>query len=124
MIDWDVVIPMIGRPHLHKTIEALFAGEGPMPGNVFVVDDRKPAADNKPLFDEQRPETTVRLGLCPPAMSQGCPITQRRWRKEFARFAADAELAFLQGKVARRFALERFGLQRSLMTGILCSKRP
>jgi histidinol-phosphate phosphatase family protein len=38
---FDVVIPAAGRPSLARVLEALAAGQGPLPGHVFVVDDRR-----------------------------------------------------------------------------------
>jgi histidinol-phosphate phosphatase family protein len=39
--DYDVVIPSAGRPSLDSLLEALARGEGPLPGRVLVVDDRR-----------------------------------------------------------------------------------
>ncbi len=40
-VNYDVVIPTIGRPCLEPMLDSLFAGSGPLPGQVFLVDDRK-----------------------------------------------------------------------------------
>ncbi|MDQ1701831.1 MAG: hypothetical protein QOF57_1083, partial [Frankiaceae bacterium] len=41
MIAYDVVIPSIGRPQLLSTLRALAFQPDPLPGHVFVVDDRR-----------------------------------------------------------------------------------
>ena len=38
---FDVVIPTIGRPSLVRVLAALAVGDGPAPGTIFVVDDRR-----------------------------------------------------------------------------------
>jgi histidinol-phosphate phosphatase family protein len=40
----DVVVPTLGRPSLTTLLAALAAGEGPPPGRVLLVDDRRDAA--------------------------------------------------------------------------------
>ncbi len=41
---FDVVIPTLGRPSLIRLLAALVVGEGPAPGRIFVVDDRREGA--------------------------------------------------------------------------------
>jgi hypothetical protein len=41
VIAYDVVIPSIGRPQLLSTLRALAFQPDPLPGHVFVVDDRR-----------------------------------------------------------------------------------
>ncbi len=38
---FDLVVPTVGRPSLTILLEALAAGIGPLPGRIFLVDDRK-----------------------------------------------------------------------------------
>ena len=38
---YDVVVPTIGRPSLARLLRSLAAAHGPLPGRVFVVDDRR-----------------------------------------------------------------------------------
>jgi histidinol-phosphate phosphatase family protein len=42
---FDIVIPAAGRPSLARVLEGLAAGRGPLPGHVFVVDDRRERAE-------------------------------------------------------------------------------
>jgi histidinol-phosphate phosphatase family protein len=44
----DVVVPTIGRPSLATLLAALSAGEGPLPGRIVLVDDRRDAT--RPLL--------------------------------------------------------------------------
>lgn len=46
----DVVIPSIGRPQLAATLEALGTQPEPMPGRVYLVDDRRDSSE--PLLDD------------------------------------------------------------------------
>ena len=46
-LDFDVVIPTIGRPSLHRLLDALGSGVGPRPRCVIVADDR--ADPRRPL---------------------------------------------------------------------------
>jgi histidinol-phosphate phosphatase family protein len=46
-LDYDVVIPTIGRPSLHRLLDALGSGDGPRPRCVIVADDR--ADPRRPL---------------------------------------------------------------------------
>jgi HAD superfamily hydrolase (TIGR01662 family) len=51
-----VVIPSAGRPSLRRLVDALAAADGPQPDEVIVVDDREPAARERPLLtDAPRP---------------------------------------------------------------------
>lgn len=44
MLEFDVVVPTVGRPSLLALLRALEEGTGPGPGTIFVVDDRRGAA--------------------------------------------------------------------------------
>ncbi len=44
MVDYDIVIPTVGRPSLLTLLRALDDGPGPLPGAIFIVDDRKDSA--------------------------------------------------------------------------------
>jgi HAD superfamily hydrolase (TIGR01662 family) len=50
---FDVVIPSVGRPTLLRLLRALAASEGPLPGQVLLVDDR--ARPREPLLVEAPP---------------------------------------------------------------------
>jgi histidinol-phosphate phosphatase family protein len=41
MIEFDVVIPTIGRPELTRLLAQLATADGPQPQHIFVVDDRR-----------------------------------------------------------------------------------
>ena len=49
----DLVIPTIGRPSLAVLLAALAAGEGPAPGRIILVDDRRD--DRQPLLADDIP---------------------------------------------------------------------
>src|SRR5687767_11943547 len=44
-VTFGVVIPSAGRESLPRLLRALAAGTGPLPGRVYVVDDRPRAAE-------------------------------------------------------------------------------
>jgi GT2 family glycosyltransferase len=46
---FDVVIPTVGRDSLRRLLEALAAADGPRPGQVLVVDDRRDRSRALPL---------------------------------------------------------------------------
>jgi histidinol-phosphate phosphatase family protein len=41
---FDVVIPTVGRPSLHRVVEAVLHGRGPLPARLVLVDDRRVGA--------------------------------------------------------------------------------
>lgn len=43
-MQYDLVVPTIGRPSLHELLRSLTASSGPLPERVFVVDDRRAGA--------------------------------------------------------------------------------
>ena len=48
---YDVVVPTVGRPSLGRLLGSLDASEGPLPGRVFVVDDRRDRSRTLALGD-------------------------------------------------------------------------
>ena len=46
---FDIVVPTIGRPSLDTLLDALARSEGPRPGRVFVVDDRRNPGEPLPI---------------------------------------------------------------------------
>ncbi len=57
---FDVVVPTLGRPSLGRLLAALVRGNGPRPGQIFVVDDRPGA--QVPLLPRPLPGVTVLRG--------------------------------------------------------------
>ena len=55
----DVVVPTVGRPSLAALLHALADGEGPLPGRVIVVDDRRRPAG--PLLGDPVPPPLATL---------------------------------------------------------------
>jgi HAD superfamily hydrolase (TIGR01662 family) len=49
VVDFDVVVPTVGRESLAELLCALDGGAGPLPGRVIVVDDRRAALAPLPL---------------------------------------------------------------------------
>ncbi len=47
---FDVVVPTVGRDSLRQLLEALATAEGPRPGRVLVVDDRRDRSGPLPVF--------------------------------------------------------------------------
>ena len=39
-LEYDVVIPTVGRPSLHLLLDAIAQGSGSLPGRIVVADDR------------------------------------------------------------------------------------
>jgi histidinol-phosphate phosphatase family protein len=58
---FDIVVPTVGRDRLRLLLEALAAAEGPRPGRVLVVDDRRDRSGALPLGGD-RPEVEVVQG--------------------------------------------------------------
>ena len=83
-LDFDIVIPTVGRPSLHRLIDALGTGIGPRPRSVIVADDR--ADRRRPLAI--RPPTSIGdlirvvpvAGRGPAAARNvGIAVAQARW---------------------------------------------
>ncbi len=41
ILNYDIVVPTIVRPHLTQLLTSIAHAEGPLPGRIFLVDDRK-----------------------------------------------------------------------------------
>jgi len=71
---FDVVVPTLGRPSLGALLAALADGEGPLPGRVLLVDDRRDAAT--PLLPDGPPPAlaprlaVLRAGAAGPAAAR------------------------------------------------------
>jgi HAD superfamily hydrolase (TIGR01662 family) len=61
-VEYDIVVPTVGRPSLTTLLEALAGGSGPRPGQIVVVDDRRGSGRRRPLLAGDAPD-----GL-------GCPV--------------------------------------------------
>jgi histidinol-phosphate phosphatase family protein len=67
---YAVVIPTIGRPSLHRLLDALNAASGPPPAAVFVVDDRPAPEQALTLPESELPVTVLRSGGRGPAAAR------------------------------------------------------
>jgi histidinol-phosphate phosphatase family protein len=82
--DFDVVIPTVGRPSLHRLLDALGGGIGPRPRSVIVVDDR---ADRRRALEIRPPRSlTARVRVVPsggrgPAAARniGIAVAEAQW---------------------------------------------
>jgi histidinol-phosphate phosphatase family protein len=52
-MNYDLVVPTVGRDSLARLLEALAAGSGPLPGRVLLVDDRRDRS--RPLLPDGAP---------------------------------------------------------------------
>lgn len=50
-MEFDVVVPTIGRPSLHALLHSLARASGPLPERIVLVDDRRDATDALALDD-------------------------------------------------------------------------
>jgi histidinol-phosphate phosphatase family protein len=83
-LDFDIVIPTVGRPSLHRLIDALGTGVGPMPRSVIVADDRTDR--RRPLGIRSPPSFGDLVRIVPvggrgPAAARnvGIAVAQARW---------------------------------------------
>ena len=88
MPGFDVVIPTVGRPSLPRLLRALDEGSGPLPGRVFVVDDRG-NLDVIPLELSGISQAFARRVRCLPSNRKG-PAAARNagWRASRAEWVA------------------------------------
>lgn len=121
-LEYAVVIPTIGRPSLQRCIDALAAGDGPLPRRVIVVDDRpdtpQPLPLKVPAVFEDRLEVAMTSGARGPAVARNTgwraappvgwivfldddvePGPQWRHRLEFDLRAAAPETGAVQGLI-------------------------
>lgn len=85
-IAFDVVIPTIGRPSLGVLLHSLARAEGPAPGRVLIVDDRRaPAA---PLELEGLGEFGSRVRLLRGAAAGPAAARNRGWQRSQAPWVA------------------------------------
>jgi histidinol-phosphate phosphatase family protein len=83
-LDFDVVIPTVGRPSLHRLLDALGSGIGPRPRSVIVVDDR--AHRRRPLGISPPRSLAARVHVVPsggrgPAAARniGIAVAEAQW---------------------------------------------
>jgi histidinol-phosphate phosphatase family protein len=84
---FDVVVPTIGRASLGALLGALADGQGPPPGRIFVVDDRRAPA--VPLLSSDLPQTLAARVTVLHGRAAG-PATARNtgWRASHAEWIA------------------------------------
>jgi histidinol-phosphate phosphatase family protein len=87
----DLVVPTVGRPSLATLLDALAGADGPLPGRVLIVDDRRDAAP--PLLPGGAPARlasrvrVLRGGAAGPAAARN--VGWRASRAEFVAFVDD-----------------------------------
>ncbi|MDP9021306.1 MAG: glycosyltransferase, partial [Actinomycetota bacterium] len=76
---FDIVVPTVGRPSLHRLLQALDRGDGPRPQRIVLVDDRDDRSD--PLLPTGPPSGIADLVRVLPCPASG-PATARNlgWR--------------------------------------------
>ena len=89
---YDVVVPTIGRPSLAALLASLAAAEGPLPGRVFVVDDRRERSHALQLPELQT--LGERVHVIPGAAAGPAAARNRGWLRSQA-----AWIAFLDDDV-------------------------
>jgi glycosyltransferase involved in cell wall biosynthesis len=86
-VEFDVVIPTIGRPSLHELLQSLAAASGPLPGRIYVVDDRR--GDPAPIsFDEIDTRIRERIELLRGKAAGPASARNVGWRESRAPFIA------------------------------------
>ncbi len=91
-MNYDVVVPTIGRPSLTVLLTSLARAQGPLPDNVFVVDDRRDRA--APLFrggangSVQLGELAERVRVVAGAGAGPAAARNRGWRSSRAPWIA------------------------------------
>ncbi|HNM85523.1 MAG: glycosyltransferase [Mycobacterium sp.] len=79
-VDFTIVIPTIGRKSLRAVFIALAAGDGPMPTEIIVVDDRTESVPLQPFSEGLRTRTLRSGGRGPAAArNRGWRAARSRW---------------------------------------------
>jgi histidinol-phosphate phosphatase family protein len=79
---FDVVVPTVGRDSLRRLLDALWSSDGPPPGRVLVVDDRRDRGRPLPVPDGVPVEVVPGLGAGPAA------ARNLGWRRATAQWVA------------------------------------
>ena len=80
-VDFTIVIPTIGRKSLRAVFIALAAGDGPMPTEIIVVDDRTESVPLQPFSEGLRTRTLRSGGRGPAAArNRGWRAARSRWK--------------------------------------------
>ncbi|SRR6266536_645664 len=84
---FDVVVPTVGRPSLERLLEALARADGPLPGRVLLVDDRR--RPDRPLLPGGVPGRLARQTVVIGGRAAG-PAAARNdgWRRATATWVA------------------------------------
>ena len=124
-MSYDVVIPSAGRESLSRLLRSLFAGTGPLPARVLVVDDRPSADDPFVLPHVSVPVEVLRGRGRGPAAARNIGwraadsewvafldddvVTPSGWRAGLARDIAEAgeEAGATQGRIVVPLPRER-----------------
>ncbi len=85
-MNYDVVVPTVGRPSLGRLLGSLARAEGPLPGRVFVVDDRRERAT--PLALGELGELGERIAIVAGAGAGPAVARNRGWRRSQAPWVA------------------------------------
>ncbi len=99
-MNYDVVVPTIGRPSLGRLLGSLARAEGPLPGRVFVVDDRRERS--APLALGELGELGERVVIVAGAAAGPAVARNRGWRRSQAPW-----IAFLDDDVVVEAAWRR-----------------
>ena len=79
---FDVVVPTVGRDSLRRLLDALWSADGPPPGRVLVVDDRRDRGRPLPVPDGVPVEVVPGRGAGPAA------ARNLGWRRATAEWVA------------------------------------
>jgi histidinol-phosphate phosphatase family protein len=83
----DLVVPTLGRPSLTALLAALATADGPLPGRIILVDDRRDAA--RPLVAAPAPARLApRLGVVRGRAAGPAAARNIGWRASSAEFVA------------------------------------
>ncbi|MBC5801327.1 MAG: HAD-IIIA family hydrolase [Candidatus Eremiobacteraeota bacterium] len=99
-MNYDVVIPTIGRPSLGQLLTSLARADGPLPGRVFVVDDRRERSSDLRLGELGELGERIRIVAAAGAGPAGA--RNRGWRRSQAPW-----IAFLDDDVVVEAAWRR-----------------
>lgn len=85
-MNYDVVVPTIGRPSLGHLLASLARADGALPGRVFVVDDRRERSGDLPLGELGELGERIRVVAAAGAGPAGA--RNRGWRRSQAPWIA------------------------------------
>lgn len=87
-MNYDVVVPTIGRPSLARLLASLARADGPLPDNVFVVDDRRERATPLALAERDESELGKRVRVIAGSGAGPATARNRGWRRSQAPWVA------------------------------------